>query len=91
VLSFVRYAQDPSDYVVVVCNMTPIVRSGYRLGVPEQIRFREILNTDAELYGGSNVGNTGGLDADPIAAHGRPASLDLTLPPLSTLMLRPDR
>jgi 1,4-alpha-glucan branching enzyme len=91
VLSFVRYAQDPSDYVVVVCNMTPIVRSGYRLGVPEQIRFREIINTDAELYGGSNVGNTGGLDADPIAAHGRPASLDLTLPPLSTLMLRPDR
>jgi len=91
VLSFLRYDPDRSDYIVVVCNMTPVVRHEYRVGVPEAVHFREILNTDAEAYGGSNVGNVGGIDADPVPAHGRPASLNLTLPPLSALMLSPEK
>jgi 1,4-alpha-glucan branching enzyme len=91
VLSFMRVDRDRANYVVVICNMTPVVRSGYRLGVPDCVGFREILNTDAEIYGGSNVGNAGRLRADPVADRGYPASLNLTLPPLSTLILRPDR
>ncbi len=88
VISFMRFARDRSDYVAVVCNMTPVVRSGYRVGMPQAGRFREVLNTDAEAYGGSNCGNAGGLDADEMPAHGLPASLCLVLPPLSAVMLK---
>nr|WP_193552291.1 1,4-alpha-glucan branching protein GlgB [Oleisolibacter albus] len=74
--------------VTVVCNFTPIPRQGYRLGVPEAGHYVERLNTDAEIYGGSNVGNGGGLDSEDIPSHGRPNSLSLTLPPLGTLVLQ---
>jgi len=88
VISFVRRARDPHDWVLVVLNWTPIVRQSYRIGVPEPGFYQELINTDASPYGGSNVGNAGGLTADPIAAHGRPYSLNLTLPPLGGLVLR---
>jgi len=66
------------------------VREGYRMGVPEPGRYRELVNTDAEVYGGSNVGNAGMLDTEPIAAQGMAQSLVLTLPPLAGLILKRD-
>lgn len=88
VFAFVRMGADGSP-ALVVCNMTPVPREGYRIGVPRGGRWREILNTDANHYGGSGVGNFGGVDAVGEGSHGQPASLILTLPPLATLILSP--
>jgi 1,4-alpha-glucan branching enzyme len=85
VMSFVR--RDGADHVVVVLNLTPVPRENYRLGVPLPGFYREILNTDAAIYGGSNVGNLGGLWADGTESHGRPCSITLTVPPLATVYL----
>ena len=69
-------------------NATPVVREGYRLGVPNPGLYREIMNTDGALYGGSNVGNLGGQQAAEQPAQGRPQSLVLTLPPLAAIYLK---
>jgi 1,4-alpha-glucan branching enzyme len=87
VLSFLRYARDRS-HVVVVLNFTPVVRHGYRIGVPEAGRYIEILNTDSAYFGGSNVGNGAGLDARADPWMGLPGSVELTLPPLACVVLR---
>ncbi len=76
--------------VLVVANLTPEPRSSYRIGVPSAGWWREILNSDAALYGGSGMGNGGHAHADPIASHGQPASVALTLPPLATIILTPE-
>jgi 1,4-alpha-glucan branching enzyme len=89
VYSFLRCAADPNDYLVFVCNFTPVPRSGYRVGVPRPGWYEETLNSDAEIYGGSNMGNGGGTHAHEYAWHGFPASLYLTLPPLSVLVFKP--
>ena len=88
VLSFIRRGKNPEDLIVVVFNATPVVRGGYRLGVPQPGYYREILNTDAAHYGGSNVGNAGGQDASNEPAQGRRHSLVLTLPPLAATFLK---
>ncbi len=90
-LSYVRRAKDPSDFIVVSCNFTPVVRGGYRLGVPELCWYEEILNSDSMYYGGSNVGNGPGVMAEPIPWNGRPYSIGVTLPPLGMSMLKPRR
>src|SRR5260370_42372017 len=82
---------DRQDMVIVVCNFTPVPRYGYRVGVPVAGNYTEVLNTDAAVYGGGNVGNMGSVLSEPIAAHGRTLSLSLTLPPLATLVLRPSK
>ena len=89
VVAFLRRAREPGDVVLVVSNFTPVVRSDYRVGVPRPGRWRELVNTDADAYGGSGQGNAGGVWAEPKAWHGRPHSLLLTLPPLSTVILKP--
>ncbi len=89
-ISFLRRARDPEDYVVFVCNFTPVVRQAYRVGVPRGGFYRELLNTDARIYGGSDIGNAGGVLAQPSAEHGQPYSLTLTLPPLAALVLKPE-
>jgi 1,4-alpha-glucan branching enzyme len=89
VVAFVRRARDPRDHVLVVCNFTPVPRHGYRVGVPAGGYYREILNTDAHVYGGSNVGNAGGVPAEARSWTGQPWSVTLTLPPLSVLVLKP--
>jgi 1,4-alpha-glucan branching enzyme len=87
VMSFIR--KSPSGEIVVgVFNMTPVTRTNYRIGVPRKGRYDEILNSDATPYGGSGVGNLGGVDSQPVKMHGRKDSLTLTLPPLSALLLR---
>jgi len=87
VIAFLRRGSNPAELVVAVCNMTPVIRSGYRIGVPVAGRYRERINSDASVYGGSGVGNLGEVSSDPIAVHGRDHSLSLTLPPLATLIL----
>jgi 1,4-alpha-glucan branching enzyme len=87
VVSYLRRAGD--DVVAVIQNLTPVPRSTYRLGLPSGGRWVEALNSDSEYYGGSNLGNLGGLLADETPYHGQPYSVSLTLPPLATLILRP--
>jgi 1,4-alpha-glucan branching enzyme len=91
VLSFLRRAQDPSNFVVAVCNFTPVVREDYRVPVPEPGFYREILNTDSAYYEGSNVGNIGGVVAEAVPMHGRPYSLRLRIPPLATMYFKLQR
>jgi 1,4-alpha-glucan branching enzyme len=88
VISLVRYARDPSQFIVGVFNFTPVPRGEYRIGVPEPGFYSELLNSDSELFGGSNVGNDGGRHTEPVAAHGFDQSLRLTLPPLGCLWLK---
>jgi len=88
VLSFVRNGKTPDELFVVVLNATPVVREGYIVGVPRAGFYKEVLNTDASHYGGSNVGNVGGQNAANDSRQGRPYSLCLTLPPLSALFLK---
>jgi 1,4-alpha-glucan branching enzyme len=78
------------DTCVVVLNLTPIPRNDYRLGLPSAGRWVEALNSDSEHYGGSNLGNLGGVVGTDHPSHGQPASAVLTLPPLSGLILRPE-
>jgi 1,4-alpha-glucan branching enzyme len=91
VIAYLRKARDPSDYMVVVCNFTPVPREGYRVGVPEHCHYVELFNSDAEIYWGSNMGNRGGFLSDPIPWQGRPCSLNLTLPPLAVCVFKPLR
>ena len=91
VLSFQRRSRDHDEVVVVVCNFTPVTRPGYRIGVPLPGFYVEALNTNSEWYGGSNVHNSGGRPAEPTPWHGHPWSLDLTLPPLATVVFRREK
>ncbi len=86
VIAWARFGDDPERPAVVVCNFTPVVRHGYRLGVPAGGYWREVVNTDAAIYGGGNVGNSGGLWAEPNESHGRACSLTLTIPPLACVI-----
>jgi len=86
--AYMRYGRPEDPPLLVLCNFTPVVRHEYRLGVPRAGRWIERLNTDAALYGGSNVGNAGAAMAEPAPWQGRSASLLLTLPPLATLIFQ---
>ena len=87
VISFVRRGASSDHLVVVVCNFTPVVQTGYRIGVPEAGVYQERINTDSAFYGGSNVGAPlGQITAQPMAWQGRPHSIGLTLPPLATVI-----
>jgi 1,4-alpha-glucan branching enzyme len=88
VFAFLRQGAEGDPPVLVVCNMTPAPRHHYRIGVPRPGHWREIANTDSRFYGGSDMGNDGGAATTADPAHGEPQSLDLTLPPLATIMLR---
>ena len=91
VLVYMRKATDPNDFVFVACNFTPVVRKNYRLGVPEGGWYDEVFNTDSQFYGGSNVGNFPGVEAEACESHSRPYSIELTLPPLAVVVLKPRR
>lgn len=89
VVSFVRRGLNPDDMLLVVCNFTPVVRENYLVGVPGGGVWQEVMNSDAELYGGSGVGNLGGVEAAPVTAGEMYHSLMLRLPPLGVLYLKP--
>jgi 1,4-alpha-glucan branching enzyme len=90
VICFLRKGRNPADKTLFVCNFTPMPRPNYRVGVPSGGRWREMLNSDAPLYGGSGQGNAGGVAATPLPIHGRPYSLSLTLPPLGIVVFQPE-
>jgi len=90
VFAYLRRGGPDDPPVLVALNFTPVPRHGYRIGVPQSGRWREILNTDALEYGGAGLGNNGATDAEPIAVHGFTHSLPLTLPPLAALLLMPE-
>ncbi|MCX5904202.1 MAG: 1,4-alpha-glucan branching protein GlgB [Proteobacteria bacterium] len=90
IISFIRKAHDPWDFVVVACNFTPVPRLDYRIGVPLPAFYRELLNSDSAHYGGSNRGNSGGAQADAIPWSGKPCSITVVLPPLSILIFKPE-
>jgi 1,4-alpha-glucan branching enzyme len=85
-ISWLRKGVDPEAIAVAVCNFTPVMRQGYRIGVPYPGTYVERINTDAADYGGSGVGHFGRVEAEQVPFHGRPYSLNLTLPPLATLI-----
>jgi 1,4-alpha-glucan branching enzyme len=90
IVSFLRVAADGERTIACVSNLSPVPREQYRIGLPHGGRWREVINTDSELYGGSNVGNLGGVDAEPTPWQGQPYSAELTLPPLGVLWLAPE-
>ena len=88
VLSYMRKGFDESDCCIVICNLTPVVRYDYRLGVPAGGRYREVLNSDSRWYGGSDINNGEGCEAEAQPWHGLPLSIAVTLPPLATLVFK---
>jgi 1,4-alpha-glucan branching enzyme len=91
VLSFVRQDPEGKDPVAVILNLTPVARLRYRIGLPKPGKWREVVNSDAAVYGGSNVGNMGGVMATQHKCHGKPFSAEFTLPPLSIIAFRPEK
>jgi len=87
-LSFIRKGRTTRDLVLVVCNFTPVIRTEYRVGVPRGGFWKEMLNSDSTLYGGSGQGNAGGMEAEALPYDGRSHSLSLTLPPLATMYFK---
>ena len=90
-LSYIRRAKDRDDYLVMCCNFTPVVRDRHRLGVPELVWYEEIFNSDSSYYGGSNMGNAPGVNAQDIPSHDRAHSIEVTLPPLGVSIFKPVR
>jgi len=88
VLSFVRQDAEGQNPILVILNLTPVVRYHYRIGLPRPGRWAEVLNSDARIYGGSNVGNLGGVTAQDRPCHGQPHSAEFTLPPLSIMAFK---
>ncbi len=90
VFAYMRFADNRDDFLVVVCNFTPVVRYDYRIGVPQKGFYRELLNSDASMYGGGDIGNLGGVQSSDIPSHVHGQSLRLTLPPLGIVILKLD-
>ncbi|MGA2159027.1 MAG: 1,4-alpha-glucan branching protein GlgB [Dehalococcoidia bacterium] len=88
VVSYLRRGRSTGDVILIVCNFTPAPHIGYRIGVPHGGYWQEVLNSDAHDYGGSGYGNLGGLEAEAVPFHGRPNSLNLTLPPLGAVLFK---
>jgi 1,4-alpha-glucan branching enzyme len=91
VIAFLRKGRTPGDHVVVVCNFTPVPHQGYRVGVPEACFYREALNTDDLEFGGGGVVNKSCCPAIPMPWQNQPCHVQLTLPPLGVIYLKPER
>jgi 1,4-alpha-glucan branching enzyme len=88
VLSFLRQTADGKNQTVVILNLTPVPRPNYRVGLPRGGKWREALNSDAEIYGGSNQGNYGGVTAQAVPVHSQQYSAEFNLPPLSVIVFQ---
>ncbi|MCK5268376.1 MAG: alpha amylase C-terminal domain-containing protein, partial [Spirochaetes bacterium] len=91
IVSFIRRGRNPDNIIVVAANFTPVPRYDYRIGVPIHTDWIEILNSDSEIYGGSNMGNEGGFYSDEVPWQDMNYSLNLTIPPLSLIIFAPQR
>jgi 1,4-alpha-glucan branching enzyme len=90
VLAYMRKSKDWEDHLLVVCNFTPVVRQEHLVGAPQKRYYREVFNSDSQFYGGSNIGNFPGVMAQQPGHHGRPFSLSINLPPLATVVFKPE-
>jgi 1,4-alpha-glucan branching enzyme len=90
-IAFMRKAKNPDDHLIFALNFTPVPRLAVRLGVPEKVFYKEVLNSDASVYGGSNMGNSGGVMARGEEWAGWPCLIEVTLPPLAVIVLKPQR
>jgi 1,4-alpha-glucan branching enzyme len=88
IIAFTRRAESAAESLMFCCNFTPMVRSGYDFGVPSEGFYQELFNSDAEIFGGSNLGNAGGVMAKPVPRHGRKYSVAVTLPPLAVVVFK---
>jgi 1,4-alpha-glucan branching enzyme len=88
IISFIRASEDPEESIVVVCNFTPKVHDHYRIGVPYSTRMYELFNSDSEEFGGSGCINNGHYEAESMPYHNQMYSIQMTIPPLSTVMLK---
>jgi 1,4-alpha-glucan branching enzyme len=91
VISFLRQGPEPLSELAVLLNLTPVPRARYRIGLPRPGKWLEVLNSDAAIYGGSNMGNSGAVTAEEKPWHNMPCSAEFTLPPLSIVVFRPER
>jgi 1,4-alpha-glucan branching enzyme len=91
IVTFIRRAKRREDYLVFVCNFAPVLHKGYRIGFPEPGLHREIFNSDAEIFGGSNMGNGGHVNVEAVPSHGKPGSAELIVPPLGVVIFKPTR
>jgi 1,4-alpha-glucan branching enzyme len=89
-VSFLRHGKNRQKHVLFVLNFTPVPRFNYRVGVPAGGEWREVLNSDAPLYGGGGLGNLGKIDASVVPMHGRAYSLDITVPPMAVVVFQKD-
>jgi 1,4-alpha-glucan branching enzyme len=87
---FARTSKDSERVLVCALNLSPAIRSSYRVGLPRAGKWKELVNTDSSYYGGTDTGNLGGVQAEPLPWHGQPYSAEITLPPLAGLWLVPD-
>jgi 1,4-alpha-glucan branching enzyme len=90
-LTFLRKGAQTDPDILVACNFTPMPRHNYRIGTPSTDLWQEILNSDSAIYGGSGMGNLGGVATVPVASHGQPVSVGLTLPPLAIVLFKADK
>jgi 1,4-alpha-glucan branching enzyme len=88
ILAFSRHAPSSGDTLFVICNFTPVVRHQYRLGVPTAGYYQEILNSDAQEYGGGGIVNEAQMEAMAIPSHQQPYSIEFTLPPLAVVFIK---
>jgi len=88
IISFIRKSKNNREFLIFIFNLTPVPRFNYRIGVPEEGFYKELLNSDSYIYGGSNLGNNGGVWSQNYPFHGKPYSIELTLPPLAVLILK---
>jgi len=88
IISFIRKSKNNREFLIFIFNLTPVPRFNYRIGVPEEGFYKELLNSDSYIYGGSNFGKNGGVWSQNYPFHGRPHSIELTLPPLAVLILK---
>ena len=86
IITFLRRPQSGKPFVLVVCNFTPVPHEKYRVGIPDPGYYREAFNSDSEYYGGSNMGNAGGVQSEPISFNNHYHSLQITLPPLAVVV-----
>jgi len=91
IISFIRKAENANDFIIFVLNFTPMQRNDYKVAVPQSGFYQEVLNSDSQQYWGSNIGNYGGVQADPVPWNGKPYSLNLQLPPLGAVILKPGK
>jgi 1,4-alpha-glucan branching enzyme len=91
IFSFARQNSERTSELVVIMNLTPVLRMKYRIGLPRPGGWREVLNSDAAIYGGSNAGNLGGVKAEDYNQHNQSYSAEFTLPPLSVMVFQPER